>query len=484
MKRTDALHTMLPCDRYTPYSLAKKLGARAVLESATNDNGRGRYSVILVDQAFRVVQEDDGPAFIIEGKRKKAAFKNNVRTVPYRNGVTFEKDILDVLEYVANQNKLEFGEMPLPAAGIGYLGYEFCARCDMIQLAEQTDPLDVPEAMFIVGHLYVIFDHVTQQLHLFALNYNEHEINLEAAMDDLQKKITNMDFSYLEPEPELEPCRIVTNMVQSAVDYISAVNQIKHEIVEGNLLQAVPSRRVLIESKMTALSLYRRLRSENPSPYLFYLDFDNFQLVGASPESLVRLSHKTAQIHPIAGTRRRGKDRDEDLALEEELLADEKERAEHIMLVDLARNDLGRVCKTGSVTAPQLMTIERFSHVMHIVSDVEGTIAEKTKPLDVLRSAFPAGTVSGAPKIKAIEIVSGLEKVKRRFYAGAVGYIKHNSDFDFCIALRCALKKDGVWALQAGGGIVSDSNPERELEETNEKMGALVKVFTGKNSLM
>ncbi len=278
MKRTDALHSMLPCDRYTPYSLAKKLGARAVLESATNDNGRGRYSVILVDQAFRVVQDDEGPAFIIEGKRKKAAFKNNVRTVPYRNGVTFEKDILDVLEYIASQNSLEFGEIPLPAAGIGYLGYEFCARCDMIQLAEQEDPLDVPEAMFIVGHLYVIFDHVTQQLHLFALNYNEHTINLEAAMDDLQKKITNMDFSYLEPEPELEPCRIVTNMVQSAVDYISAVNRIKYEIVEGNLLQAVPSRRVLIESKMTALSLYRRLRSENPSPYLFYLDFDNFHL--------------------------------------------------------------------------------------------------------------------------------------------------------------------------------------------------------------
>ena len=210
-----------------------------------------------------------------------------------------------------------------------------------------------------------------------------------------------------------------------------------------------------------------------------YLDFGNRQIVGSSPESLVRVREGVASIRPIAGTRRRGKTSAEDEALKADLLGDPKENSEHLMLVDLARNDLGRVCTKGSVKVTRYMDCEYFSHVMHLVSDVEGTVQPGIKQIQVLRSAFPAGTVSGSPKIKAIEILSGLEKEKRRFYAGAIGYLQTSGDLDFCIAIRCALKQGPLWTLQAGGGIVYDSNPEREWQETCEKLGALRAVLEG-----
>jgi anthranilate synthase component 1 len=251
------------------------------------------------------------------------------------------------------------------------------------------------------------------------------------------------------------------------------------------------SRRLELESTGSALEAYRRLRSKSPSPYLFYLDFGEYQLVGASPESLVRVRDSVASIRPIAGTRRRGKNTEEDEKLKKELLADPKERAEHLMLVDLARNDLGRVCVPGSVRLTRSMEVENFSHVMHIVSDVVGQTpgaavtvkggegARAVRGIDVLRAAFPAGTVSGAPKIRAIEILSGLEKSRRTFYAGAVGYIEPDGDLDFCIAIRCALKKGTRWILQAGAGIVHASEADREWEETNEKLMAMRSVLEG-----
>jgi anthranilate synthase component 1 len=228
-----------------------------------------------------------------------------------------------------------------------------------------------------------------------------------------------------------------------------------------------------VECGNSALEIYRRLRSVNPSPYLVYIDFSDRQLVGSSPESLVRVRDGIASIRPIAGTRRRGKNSAEDEALKKNLLGDHKEKSEHLMLVDLARNDLGRVCEPGSVEVTRYMDCEFFSHVMHLVSDVQGKVKKGFKQIQVLRSSFPAGTVSGSPKISAIEILSRLEKTKRRFYAGAIGYLQTSGDLDFCIGIRCALKQDDVWTLQAGGGIVYDSNPDREWEETNEKLGAL-----------
>ena len=319
----------------------------------------------------------------------------------------------------------------------------------------------------------MIFDHFTEKLHVFALNYNEHQIDLESAVENLKKRLNDMDFTYLQAPEEPKPVRTITNLEQSEREYKEKVEAIKKEIIAGNLLQAVPSRRLQLECDNSALEIYRRLRAVNPSPYLFYLDFGDHQLIGSSPESLVRVRKGVASIRPIAGTRRRGKNDQEDEDLKNELLNDPKERAEHLMLVDLARNDLGRVCSNGSVEVTRFMEVELFSHVMHIVSDVQGKVAPGFKPIQVLRAAFPAGTVSGAPKISAIQILSRLEKTKRRFYAGAVGYIQSNGDLDFCIAIRCALKQGKVWSLQSGGGIVYDSNADREWQETNEKLGAL-----------
>ena len=479
--RTDSIYFTLSCERYTPFSLARKLGASAILESASFARGKDRYSILLLEPAFHIVQDDDGVAFLIDGRRLPYRGKNeNGETVAPGSRQLHTPDILDALLYVAQQNTILPNSIPVPSSGLGYLSYEFAARCDTIKMENQMDELHIPESEFIAGHIYIVFDHFTETLHIFALNYNEHQIDLEAVVDSLKKRLSDMDFSYL-AQPEAPcPVKIITNLEESERQYKEKVEAIKKEIIAGNLLQAVPSRRLQFECENSALEIYRRLRAVNPSPYLFYIDFGSRQLIGASPESLVRVREGVASIRPIAGTRRRGKNSSEDEQLREELLNDSKERAEHLMLVDLARNDLGRVCENGSVEVSRFMDVEKFSHVMHIVSDVQGKVSPAFKAIQVLRAAFPAGTVSGAPKISAIEILSRIEKTKRRFYAGAVGYIQSNGDLDFCIAIRCALKQDKVWTLQAGGGIVYDSNADREWEETNEKLGALRAVFEEK----
>ena len=475
MARTDAIYFSMPCDRYTPFSLAKKLGAKVILESASFARGKQRYSFLMTEEAFHILQDDEGVAFVVDGRRLPYSEPGlQGETVARGSRLQHQPDILDALLYVASQNDLSAApDIPVPASGIGYLSYEFCARCDTITLSPQTDELHIPESEFIAGHIYIAFDHFTEQLHIFALNYNEHQIDLTAAVEKLKARLGDMDFSYLAPPEAPQEVRTITDLASSEEEYKSKVRALKQEIIAGNLIQAVPSRRLQLECASSALEIYRRLRSVNPSPYLLYIDFGDRQLVGSSPESLVRVRKGQASIRPIAGTRRRGKNDAEDQILKEELLQDGKEKAEHLMLVDLARNDLGRVCQEGSVEVARFMDVEYYSHVMHIVSDVQGSVREGVKPIQVLRSAFPAGTVSGAPKISAIEILSRLEKTKRRFYAGAVGYLQTNGDLDFCIAIRCALKQGKVWTLQAGGGIVYDSNPDREWEETCEKMGAL-----------
>ncbi|MCH5295572.1 MAG: chorismate-binding protein [Treponema sp.] len=487
-RRTDCIYLSLPSDRYTPFSLARKIGAKAVLESARFNRGKERYSILLTEEAFHVVQDDEGIAFMVDGRR--VPFTEPVlgadgkpEMIASGSNVPHTPDILDALLYVAQENEIPVRNagqtIPVPASGIGYLSYEFCARCDTITLSPQTDELHIPESEFIVGHLYIVFDHFTETLHIFALNYTEHQIDLQKAVDNLRNRLGDLDFSYLAPPEEARPCRIITDLERSEEEYKHKVTELKKHIVAGDIFQAVPSRRLQIECESSAMEIYRRLRQLNPSPYLFYLDFNDRQIVGSSPESLVRVRDGVASIRPIAGTRRRGKNPAEDEALRENLLNDPKEKSEHLMLVDLARNDLGRVCESGSVQVTRYMDCEYFSHVMHLVSDVEGKVMPSLKQIQVLRSAFPAGTVSGSPKIRAIEILSGLEKIKRRFYAGAIGYLQNSGDLDFCIGIRCALKQNSTWTLQAGGGIVYDSNPDREWEETNEKLGALKAVLEG-----
>jgi anthranilate synthase component 1 len=257
--------------------------------------------------------------------------------------------------------------------------------------------------------------------------------------------------------------------------FMKGVEAVRSEIIKGNLLQGVLSRRLQVRTDMPAIEAYRSLRSLNPSPYMFYLDFQDFQLFGASPEVHVKARDGRAIIRPLAGTRRRGGSAAEDAALERELLADPKERAEHLMLVDLARNDLGRVCAPGSVSVSELMEVERYSHVMHIVSNVEGKLAAGKTGLDALRATFPAGTVSGAPKIRAIEVIDSLEAEARGFYAGVVAHVESDGSLDSCITIRSAVKKGDIVTMQAGAGIVYDSVPHKEYEETEAKLGALAK---------
>jgi anthranilate synthase component 1 len=476
-RRGDEIVLSMAGERFTPFTLAKKLGAKAILESASFKQGRERYSLLLADEAFRVRQEKGGVSFVVGGVA--APWTPPTELQARRKGPC---DILDALAYVASQNAGVAPDLPVPASGIGFLGYGFAARCDTIRLAAKPDGIGVPEAEFIVGHLYLVFDHFTDTIHVIALNYAEHEIDLEARIAELKKRLSDLDFSHLAPPEEKVPFRILSDEEEDRQAYMEGVEKIRERIVAGDLIQAVLSRRLIAESRLDALEGYRRIRTASPSPYLFYVDFGDYALVGASPESLVRLRSGTASIRPIAGTRRRGRNPDEDAAMEQELLADPKERAEHLMLVDLARNDLGRSCVPGSVRLTKNMEAERFSHVIHIVSEVEGVPAKERSNLDVLRAAFPAGTVSGAPKIKAMEIVSELEPVDRSFYAGAVGYLDASGGFDTCIAIRSALVKGGRWYLQAGAGIVHASKPEREWEETNEKLAALRAALGGTKS--
>jgi len=450
---------VIPGERYTPYGLALKLGATVILESASSKKGRDRYSLLLVQEAFRVSQEDRDVFLHKDGKKFRIKAGH--------------RDILDVLMYFARQHEDPGQDFPFPAGGVGFLSFEFCRFCDTIHLnADKPDPLNLPDALFLFGHVFLIYDHYTDLIYLVGLNYKEASVDLEAALAAVEAHIGDGDWTALDAVGTEYDAEVLPQDYDPDQLYKQNVEAMRQEVIAGNLLQGVPSRRLLVKTKMPALEAYRRLRSSNPSPYMFYLDFGGFQLFGASPEVHIKVKNGLAEIRPIAGTRRRGKNEKEDVSLEAELLADVKEKAEHLMLVDLARNDLGRIAKPGTVKVTDSSFIERYSHVMHIVSRVEGQLRDDKEGIDALRASFPAGTVSGAPKIRAIEVIDRLEPVQRRFYSGVVGHLSPDGSLDTCIAIRSALKQGDTMVLQAGGGVVFDSNPERELEETYEKMRA------------
>ncbi|THB63908.1 MAG: anthranilate synthase component I [Spirochaetaceae bacterium] len=461
-KRQDGIVKIIPGERFTPFGLAKKLSARAVLESSSYQRGRERYSVLMIDEAFRIEQRGESLVFCNGGK-----------TSQIKSGA---QDILAVLRYFADQHTPLHQDFPYPAGGIGYLSYEFARMCDSVNFRQKEDPLELPDACFLFGHVFVIFDHYTDLLYVIGLNYAEHEVDLAAAVASVEARINDLNFTYLQQDEVNYPAKAL-NRGGDRDGFLEGVNRVKQEIVKGNLLQGVLSRRVCVESEMTALEAYRRLRTANPSPYLFYIDFDDYQLFGSSPEMHVKVKEGRVTIRPIAGTRRRGANQTEDEELAKELLADPKERAEHLMLIDLARNDIGRVCVPGTVEVVENMEIERYSRVMHIVSKVEGDMVAGNTGVQAVRATFPAGTVSGAPKISAMQIIDGLEPVARRFYAGLVGYMEPDGNLDTCITIRSALKKNGQFVLQAGAGVVYDSVPEREYQETEEKLSALMRAL-------
>jgi len=368
---------------------------------------------------------------------------------------------------------------------VGYLGYEYIHRVESTVPEAARDELGIPLVYFMLSDTLLMFDRAKQTLRLCVNAHVPPEGGSpQAAHATYDAAVTALHSLYallkqpreLISAPLADPPRIEipsSNFTRAAFERM--VEDSKEYIRAGDIIQVVLAQRFVRDFAKTPLDLYRALRTVNPSPYMFIIDTGDFALVGASPEVHVRLTDGRVEIRPIAGTRPRGAGASEDVALEKELLADEKERAEHLMLVDLARNDIGRVCSFGSVMVPEFMTIERYSHVMHIVSQVEGRIAPDKNAFDLMRATFPAGTVSGAPKIRAMQIIAEQEKLQRGFYAGALGYFSYDGNLDSCITLRTALVKDGKVYIQAGGGIVADSVPASEYQESVNKASALLK---------
>lgn len=369
---------------------------------------------------------------------------------------------------------------------VGFVGYEYVTRIEPTVPAAKVDELGLPLLYFMLVDSLLIFDRAKQTLRLCV---NAHiqpgagssvettTAAYDAAVAELQELYRLIQHPRaLAPAPLIEPAKLTVppgNFTPPRFE--QAVDTCKEFIRAGDIIQVVPSQRFSRPFNRTPLDLYRALRTVNPSPYMFILEAGDFAIVGASPEVHVRLTDGLVEIRPIAGTRRRGATAADDAALEQELLADEKERAEHLMLVDLARNDIGRVCRYGSIRVPEFMIVERYSHVMHIVSQVEGEIAADKTAYDLMRATFPAGTVSGAPKIRAMQIIAEQEPSQRGFYAGALGYFGYDGNLDSCIMLRTSLIKDGKIHIQAGAGIVADSVPAAEYQETISKASALLK---------
>ena len=366
---------------------------------------------------------------------------------------------------------------------VGYLAYDIVRYFEPRVPEPSKDSLGLPEALFMFNDTLLVFDHLRHTIKVVSHVHldGDTETAYRQAVERVDRMVERLSVP-LEPPPSSRPTDaaapphpVHSNFTQE--DYEAAVERAKEYIYAGDMIQVVPSQRLARKTDAHPFQIYRALRSINPSPYMYYLHLDDFFIVGASIETLVRVEDGTIVTHPIAGTRPRGATPEEDAALEEELKSSEKQRAEHIMLVDLARNDVGRVSEPGSVKVTQLMGVERYSRVMHLVSHVAGRLKPDLTPYEALRACFPAGTLSGAPKIRAMEIISELEGEKRGPYGGAVGYFSFSGNIDTAITLRTSVIKDGVAYVQAGGGVVADSTPEDEYQETLHKAGALLRAI-------
>jgi anthranilate synthase component 1 len=469
--RNQLVWARLAADLDTPVSLMLKLaGGRAMsfmLESVTGGEVRGRYSVVGLKPDLIWECRGTGSRVNREARFDPAAF----RDLPGHP--------LDTLRALIAESRIEMPEgLPAIAAGLfGFLGY------DMVRLVERLpnappDRLGLPDAVLLRPSVVAVLDGVKGEVTVVAPAWAGSGLSARAAYAQAAERVMDAVRDLERPvaveralgeAAEVGPA--TSNFSKQA--YIAAVEKAKAYIRAGDIFQVVPSQRWTQAFRLPAFALYRSLRRTNPSPFMFYFHFGGYQIVGASPEILVRLRGGEVTIRPIAGTRPRGRTPDEDRALEAELLADPKERAEHLMLLDLGRNDVGRVARIGTVRPTESFVIERYSHVMHIVSNVVGELRPGEDALSALLAGLPAGTVSGAPKVRAMEIIDELEPDKRGVYGGGVGYFAANGEMDFCIALRTAVVKDGQLHIQAGGGVVHDSDPEAEWQETVNKALAL-----------
>jgi len=441
-----------------------------------------------------------GPAFLlesIEGGERLARYSfigsDPIAVLTMRDGVatldsvggqstvtSYDDPLVPLANLIATRRAPEMPDLPLPrftGGAVGYLSYEAVRAFEPRVPSAPGPGLDLPDGVWMLTDALLVFDHLARTIKAVA-HVPLGELPLSEAYDRAEARIDELITLLRTEQPamplggELSPRSAEQRQIPNTLRerYLEMVETAREYIAAGDIFQVVLSQRVDVASNVHPFTVYRALRTINPSPYMFYLDFVDHQIVGASPELLVRLEGRTVANHPIAGTRRRGATPEEDEALASDLLADQKERAEHVMLVDLGRNDIGRVSAPGSVKVPRFMEIERYSHVMHIVSNVEGEIAEGLTGLDALRACFPAGTVSGAPKIRAMEIIAELETDRRGPYAGAAGYVDFSGGMDTAIALRTMVIKDGVVSMQAGGGVVADSTPEGEHAESLHKM--------------
>jgi anthranilate synthase component 1 len=405
-----------------------------------------------------------------------------IGTEPYKLIKTYSSDNKDPLKLIAAElnclQHIHTEGLPRFCGGaVGYLSYETVGRFEEI-IPPLSDPLALPEAAFMLCESMLVFDHVSHTVK--ALSHLRLDSDIEAEYAAAVKRIEEMTAKLNTPLDLLPTAAPVSNTKNNLVsnftkeDFEAAVSKIKEYISDGEAIQVVLSQRFSQTTFASPFAIYRALRSINPSPYMFYLDFEDFQIIGASPEILVRVEDGKVTTRPLAGTRPRGRTPAEDKQMEEELKADEKEQAEHIMLVDLGRNDVGRVSRAGSVKVSELMEVERYSHVMHLVTHVEGELRKDMDAFDALRACFPAGTVSGAPKIRAMQIISELEPQQRGPYAGAAGYFSFSGNMDMAISIRTMVLKDSTAHIQAGAGIVYDSQPHREYLETQNKAKALL----------
>lgn len=476
--KSQILWESLSSDVETPISIALKFQDEdyfCMFESVVQGRNRGRYSIIATK-----------PDLIWKCEELKP-FINRTYSSNINDFNPDGEDALKSLRNLIDENKFDIPqELPSMSSGIfGYMGY------DMVRLFEDISDnnlktIDIPDSIFFRPRITIAFDSVTDEMYICSPIFYNANISADKAFSDAKLLIsetidkvynTNISKSYIRHNNKANKNSpdFSYQSNTSREQYHEMVKKAKEYILQGDIFQVVPSQRFTVDFDRKPLSLYRSLRNLNPSPYSFFVKMDDFSLVGSSPEILVRCKDGRATVRPIAGTRKRGANKEEDIFNEKDLLNDQKEKAEHLMLIDLGRNDIGRIAKIGTVRVTEKMIVEHYSHVMHIVSNVEGEIRDDVDALDCVMAGFPVGTVSGAPKIRAMEIIDELEQEKRSFYAGGVGYFSSDGSVDTCIALRTGLVKDNKLYVQAGGGVVADSDPEAEYQESCNKAQALLK---------
>jgi len=449
-------------DEITPINIFYSLSGKHkfLLESANGGSHWGRYSFIGKDPYLSVLSYGRDIKIITTEEESN------------KRGLALEevKNFLQI-----NYNPLGLN-IPFTGGAVGYVSY------DAIRLYEKLpeknpDEINIPDVYFMFYKSFICYDHFKHEVYIVYNVFANEDTEYEEVLQKINELLNEIKSNKIEfHDLSLQEEKVITyNFTKE--EFCQIVERAKKYIEKGDIFQVVLSQRLKAKTNSDPFEIYRRLRSKNPSPYLFYIDFGDFQLLGSSPESLVRVFQDKVTTNPIAGTRRRGKDEKEDLKNKEELLKDEKERAEHVMLVDLGRNDIGKVSEFGSVKVERFMEVDFYSHVMHIVSTVSGKLKKGFTAFDALIACLPAGTVSGAPKIRAMEIIEELENVKRSFYAGAVGYFSYNGNMDMCIAIRTILIKENTAYLQAGAGIVYDSIPEMEYYEILNKVMVLKEVL-------